>query len=140
MKSKYRNYDSFYGKMMVVLVMVGFIPYLLVIYLFVYERIDLSDTVILFAALALGSILTGFTLMRKTADKLVSLAEETSLIDAGERDLPVEIEADREMNDIASHFNSILLKLQKENQEIKSKNVQLMKYAMEKSKEEKYHW
>jgi len=129
MKSNYQNSKSFFGKTRLVLVLLGIIPFLLVTYLFVYENMDLTDRIILFSALALFSILTGFSLMRRSADQLVNLSRETGMGETGERSEPVQISADQELNDIANHFNSVLTKLNDANKDIKEQGVQLMIYA-----------
>ena len=129
MKSNYQNANSFSGKIRIVLVLLGIIPFLLVIYLFVYSKIDLTETVILFSSLALFSILTGFSLMRSSADQLVFLARETGMIETGEKSEPVQIKADMEINDIAKHFNAVFKKLHEADRDIKEQGVQLMTYA-----------
>jgi len=129
MKSRYRNSLSFTGKTRIVLVLLGIIPLLLVIYLFMYENIDLTYTVILFSALALFSILTGFSLMRRSADQLANLSRETGMVEAGVKSEPVHISSDQELNDIANHFNSVASKLQDTQSDIKEQSIQLMIYA-----------
>lgn len=129
MKSNYKSYISFSGKTRVVLILLGIIPYLLVVYLFVYEKIGFTDIIILFSALALFSILAGFSLMRKSADQLIKLSRETESVEAGEKSEPIRIKADQELNDIADHFNSILRKLNEVNKENKEQSIQLMIYA-----------
>jgi adenylate cyclase len=129
MKSNYHNFNSFFGKTRIALVFLGITPFLLVIYLFLYERIDLTGMAILFSALALFSILTGFSLLRSSADDLITLARETRVVKAVETTEPICIKADQELNDIASHFNSIYAKLQRVNRDLKEQSVQLMIYA-----------
>jgi adenylate cyclase len=129
MKSHYQNSKSFFGKSRIILVLLGIIPFLLVAYLFIYENMDLTDMVVLFSALALFSILTGFSLMRRSADQLIKLSRETGMIEAGEKSEPIHISADQELNDIAGHFNSVLKKLNEANRDIKEQSVQLMLYA-----------
>jgi class 3 adenylate cyclase len=128
-KSNYQNSKSFSGKTRIVLVLLGIIPFLLVVYLFVYEKIDLTDRVILFSAFALFSVLTGFSLMRRSADQLANLSRETGMVEAGVKSEPVQISADQELNDIAGHFNSIFKRLKGVDSEIKEQSVQLMIYA-----------
>jgi class 3 adenylate cyclase len=137
MKSNYQNPKSFLGKTRIVLVLVGITPFLLVVYLFVDERIDLTDMVILFSALALFSILTGFSLLRRSADHLVTLARETGIIEAGEKKEPIRIQADQELNDIARNFNSMLEKLEDTERDVKDQGIQLMVYARDISQSHK---
>jgi len=129
MKSNYKNSLSFCGKTRIILALLGVIPFLLVIYLFVYGKIDITDMISLFSALALFSILTGFSLLRSSADQLVHLAKETSMVETGEKSEPIKIKADQELNDIANHFNSMFTKLNEANRDLKDQSIQLMVYA-----------
>ena len=125
MKSQYQNSKSFSGKTRLVLVLMGIIPFLLVVYLFVYENIGLTDRIILFSALAFFSILTGFSLMRRSADQLVNLCRETGEVEAGVKSEPVQISGDQELNDIADHFNSVVSKLQDTQRDLEERNKKL---------------
>lgn len=125
----YKNSNSFLGKTRVILVLSGIIPFLLLIYLFTYENIELTETILLFSGLSLFSILTGFSLLRKSADQLVRLSRETSPPEAGEKSEPIEFHADLELNDIADHFNKVTGELRKVERSIKEQSTQLMNYA-----------
>jgi len=57
---EYNNSKSFLLKTRIVLVLLGILPFLIVVYLFRYGNIDVTDTVVIFSALARFSILTGF--------------------------------------------------------------------------------
>jgi len=129
MKSNYQTALSFSGKIRIVLVLLALIPFLLVIYLFFYGKIDITDMVGLFSVLALFSILAGFSLLRSSADQLVHLAKETSMVEAGEKNEPITINADQELKDIANHFNSMFTRLNEANRDIKNQSIQLMIYA-----------
>jgi len=130
MKYKYQHSNSFFRKSRIILILLGIIPYLLIVYLFIYERIALTDMVILFSALALFSILVGFSLMRISADHLAQLAQDIRTIETGEVWKPVTaMTTDAELEDIARNFNYMLKKLEKANREIKEQSVQLVVYA-----------
>jgi len=126
---EYHSAKSFSGKARIVLALPGILPFLLVIYLFVYGDMELKETTVLFAALVLFSILTGFSLLRKSADKMGQLSRETGDIERGEKREPILIEADQELNDVAAHFNGILIKSQGIEKAIRNQSVQLMSYA-----------
>ena len=128
-KSTYRDYRSFYGKTRIIFTLLGFIPFLLVIYVFICEKIDLTETMIIFSALILFSILTGFSLMRRSADQLVSLSREIAVVQSEEKGEAIRIKADQELNDITDHFNFLLKKSQQLNRNIKEQDIQLMTYA-----------
>lgn len=129
MKGLYNSSISFSKKTQIVLVLLGIIPFLLIIYLFAYGKIGLTDMISLFSALALLSILTGFALLRSSSDQLIKLSVETGSIEAGEKSEPIQIKADQELNDIAHHFNSMLKKLREADRDIKEQGIQLMIYA-----------
>ncbi len=129
MKLNYRSSISFTGKTQIALALLGLMPFLLVICLFVYGKLDFSDMVSLFSVLGLLSILMGFALLRKSADNLANLCRETKSIDSGQKAEPIVIRAEQELNDIAANFNSMFQKLNTANREIKEQSVQLMIYA-----------
>jgi len=128
-KSNYHNARSFLGKTRIVLVLLGILPFLLVVYLFFYEKIDLTDMIVVFSGLALFSILSGFYIMRSFSDQLVALAEQTAKINSGEQSGPVLVESDQELIDISAHFNSVISKLEHANKHLKEQSVLLMTYA-----------
>jgi len=115
--------------MPIVLVLVGILPFLLVIYLFIHEKLNVTDTMVLLAALVLFSILTGYSLMRQSADNLALLARETAVIRTDEENRLIEITADEELTDIADNFNILIKRLNTLNREIKEQSVQLMTYG-----------
>ncbi|MDF1593205.1 MAG: adenylate/guanylate cyclase domain-containing protein [Desulfobacterales bacterium] len=127
--SEYRSVKSFVGKTRIVLVLLGIIPFLLVVYLFADQRIELSDVIVLFAALALFSILAGFYMMRSSADQLVRLARETSKLDDADDDALLRIKSDQELQDISAHFNTVVKRLKDANKNVKDQSMQLLVYA-----------
>ena len=131
MKSKYKDSRSFNGKTLIAMALSGIIPYLLMIYLVVYGKINLSDSLMIFFALVIFCGLTSFVIIRRSADQLGYLSKETSNIKAGKKDEPVRINADQELNDIADNFNAILKNLQNADRKMKDQSLQLMLYAEE---------
>ena len=129
MKTHRSNSLSFSGKTRIALVMMGIIPFLLIIYIFTYERINISDIIVLFAALALCSILAAFSLLRKSSDHLVRFSQKTAHVLTKEKGEPIQIGGDQELNDIAEDFNSLLAKLNESRMGIREQSVQLMLYA-----------
>jgi class 3 adenylate cyclase len=129
MKAKYHNSNSFFLKTRIVLVLLGLLPFLIIIYLFHYGNLNLTNTVILFFALSLFSILSGFILLRNSSDQLIELLIKTSVAKTGESLDPIQIDADQELKDIADNFNAILNKLDGADREVKEQSVKLMKYA-----------
>lgn len=127
--SDYHSVKSFFGKTRIVLVLLGIIPYLLVVYLFVYEKMALSDMVVLFSAIALFSILTGFYLMRTFADQLVLLAREMSKLEEIDDGGLMQIKTDQELQDISEHFTTVVKRLKEANRSLKEQSTQLLVYA-----------
>lgn len=129
MRSNYQHSNSFFGKTRVILVLTGIIPILLVVYLLIYESIGITDMVSLLAASALFSVLAGFSLLRRSADHLIYLCQETKSVEAEEKSEPIQIKADQELNDIASDFNSMQKRLKGAYKDMGEQGVQLMLYA-----------
>lgn len=126
---QYRSIRSFVGKTRVALVLLGIIPYLLVVYLFIYEKIRLSDMIVLFSALALFSILLGFYMIRSFSDQLVRLARETGKLDAAENIELARIGSDQELQDISENFFTVVERLKEANKNLKEQSMQLLVYA-----------
>ena len=133
-KLKYHNTKSFLFKTRIAFLLLGIFPFLIVVYLFRYGNLDVTDTIVFFSALALFSILTGFVILRHSSDQLVNLSRKTDIAKAGESNSPIKIKADQELIDIAENFNTILDKLNGVDREIKEQSIQLVKYASDLSK------
>ncbi len=128
-KLKYHNSKSFLLKTRIVLALLGILPFLIVVYLFRYGNLDVTNTIVLFSALALFSILTGFMLLRNSSDQLIDLSIKTGIAKDGESNDPIKIKADQELSDIAENFNAILNKLSGVDRDMKKQSIQLMSYA-----------
>jgi len=130
MKSKYRrDYDTIGGKMLVALVLMAIIPYLLMIYLYVYGKISTTETIVLYVPVLMFSTFAGYSLIRRSADNVYHLSNETRMIETGEKNEPIQIKADRELNDIATHFNSLLGRMDKMKRKNQEQATQLMVYS-----------
>lgn len=129
-KSGYHGYGSFSGKMRVAFLLSSIMPYLLVIYLFLMEKIVITDMLLLFSPLMLFLMLAGFSIIRRSADQVVELAHQTGTVAEGKQSEPVSLtQADKELSDIAGHFNSLQSKLLDANREMREQSIQLMRYA-----------
>jgi class 3 adenylate cyclase len=129
MTIKQKQALSFYRKIRISLGLMGVLPFLMVSYLLMAEEITLSNTMIISSALILFSILMGFTLLRKSADQLSLLAQETSSSKKQNTIAPVHLHIDGELKDIASNFNNLVERLDLANQDIQEQNIQLLRYA-----------
>ncbi len=128
-ESKHHNPNSFLLKTRIVLALLGVLPFLIVVYLFRYGNLDVTNTIVLFSALALFSILTGFMLLRNSSDQLIDLTRKTGIVKNGKSNNPIKIKADQELSDIAENFNVILNKLSGVDRDMKEQSIQLMSYA-----------
>ncbi|MCF6187015.1 MAG: hypothetical protein L3J49_05995 [Desulfobulbaceae bacterium] len=129
MTRKQQKTFSFYRKIRISLGLMGILPFLLVIYLFLTEKITLSNSMIISSALILFSILIGFSLLRQSADQLSMLARETTTFEKTDIIQPVQLNIDGELKDIATNFNTLAERLTRANHDIQEQNIQLLRYA-----------
>lgn len=130
MKQTYRrDYNTIGGKMLAALALMAVIPYLLLFYLYMIGNISISESILVYIPVILISIVVGYSLIRGTADKVFSLSREMRLAESGERSEPIQIEADRELNEIATHFNSLIGRLDKMKRKNQEQATQLMVYS-----------
>lgn len=130
----YKGFRSFVGKSRVAFYLSAVLPYLIVVYLFVDKKIGISEIVLLFGALALFSMLTGFVLIRNSGDQLVLLVKETGRMKTGEKNDFIRFNADQELNDIAENFNVIVEKMHVTEKGMREQSMQLMTYARDVSR------
>ncbi|MCK5783442.1 MAG: adenylate/guanylate cyclase domain-containing protein [Desulfobacterales bacterium] len=130
MKQTYRrDYNTIGGKMLAALALMAVIPYLLLFYLYLIDKISISETIILYFPIILISTVTGYSLIRRSADNLFYLSRETRLAENGEKSEPIQIQADRELNEIADHFNSLIGRMDKMKRKNQEQATQLMVYS-----------
>ncbi len=120
---------TFYRKIRISLALMGILPFLLVIYLFIEQHISLSNTLILCAALILFSILVGFIVLRESADQISTLAEVTTLPDSPQELQPIRLSIDGELENIACNFNAMIEQLNQARHDVQEQSIQLLKYA-----------
>ncbi|MDA8404906.1 MAG: adenylate/guanylate cyclase domain-containing protein [Desulfobacteraceae bacterium] len=130
MKQKYRrDYNTIGGKMLAALALMAVIPYLLFVYLYVFGKISAAAALVFYAPLVLFSTLAGYSLIRKSADDLFYLSNETRMVESGEKNDPIQIKGDRELNEIANDFNSMLGRLEQVKRKSQEQATQLMVYS-----------
>ncbi|MGA1864171.1 MAG: adenylate/guanylate cyclase domain-containing protein [bacterium] len=100
----------------------GIIPLLLIVCLFFIEKITVTNLTIIFAALALFSILIGFSILRRSANQISDLAIKTGIVKSGGKSEFIYINDNEELNQIANNFNSLL-------RDVKEQGIKLMTYA-----------
>lgn len=131
MPNHYTSYNSFTVKTRVALVMMAVLPYLLLVYFYFNEQLSIAVSITFVIPLLLFSVLSGFSLIRRSADQLAMLEEETARASETPSGRPVKIAGDAEMNDIAGHFNTMVGNLQNLDTSFKDQSVQLMRYAQD---------
>lgn len=116
---------SFYKKIKISLSLMGILPFLMAIYLFVQGENFSNTLLLLCSVLVLFSILSGFTLLRSSSDQVQNLVRETTPPASGEHPGPINVQVEGEFKDIASNFNSVIDQLNQAQHEISSKTFQL---------------
>lgn len=128
-KKTRRDYKSIYGKMEIALVMMSFLPGLVACYLFFSQRFESYTDRLLFAGLILFSILSGYSLLRHIADQVHMLAQSLKEAAYNNEHSRLSKLSDRELNEIAAHFNSLIERLDEMKRKNKEQAAQLMVYA-----------
>jgi len=123
------DYHTLGGKVNVALAMMILLPYLLLLYLYADEKISASETVVYFLPVILISVLAGFLLLRRSADNLLSLSKQMARVQAGKSAGPIRIQADKELIEIANHFNSLMDQMEQMNRKNQEQATQLMVYS-----------
>ncbi len=136
---KKSNRVSFQQKIRISLGLMGIIPFLVMGWFLYQEKISLSNTIIISAALLLFLILLGFVLLRQSADqvnalvkKTSELAEETVANDIADKELDfldINSNFDGEFAHIAKSFNTMVQKLSEAQHELQEQSSLLVKYT-----------
>ncbi len=121
--------NSFYSKIRISLGLMAVIPILLVTLLVIYDKLTTINTGFLLCGLIVASVLIGFNLLKKSADQLQSLAQETKTVGSTEALPTINVQVDGELQDIANNFNTLLTRLNSANRDIRDQSTQLLKYT-----------
>lgn len=123
--------SSFRNKIHMVLGLLGIIPYLLTIYIFIQAGMDVTESVLLIACVAFIFHLAGFQILRRYSDKLLLLVESTNQAISKKtfEPLPVHDNSTIEMVNLTSHFNMLLNELEENKKQFNEVTVALMKQA-----------
>ena len=125
----HRDYNSLGGKIIVALALMAIIPYLFLVYLFFNNQINFTETFFFFLPFLAISILAGFLLLRRSANQLFYLSQEVARLESEEKNGPIEIRGDRELNEIALRFNGLMEKLEQMKRKNQEQATQLMVYS-----------
>ncbi|MCU0598780.1 MAG: adenylate/guanylate cyclase domain-containing protein [Desulfobacterales bacterium] len=130
MKPAYRrDFFTIHERMLAGFLLIAIIPCLVLIYLLVYGEVIATHAAILYAPMVLFLILIGYILIRRTADHIYYLSQETGMLESAKKNGLIQIQSARELNDIATNFNSLLNKLEKMNRKNQEQATQLMVYS-----------
>ncbi|MFQ5582566.1 MAG: adenylate/guanylate cyclase domain-containing protein [Mariprofundaceae bacterium] len=115
----------------VIFSLLGIIPYLLAIYIMIHIKADLTETILLIAAAALVSHLTGFSLMRRIGSQMQELSDKACAAANAPSKQPIQIDAQapQELSEMAHHFNTMLAEVDKSNRNYREVTTKLMLYA-----------
>jgi class 3 adenylate cyclase len=108
----------------------------------VKEYISASETVLFVLPFILLPVIAGFLMLRRSADQVYVLSQQTARAKNGKQNVPIRIQGDRELNEIANHFNELMEKMEQMNRKNQEQATQLMIYSRdlalsyEKSKQE----
>ena len=126
----YRGYKTIGGKAKIALALMVILPYLFLFYFFINDEIYASDTVIIYVPIMLFSILSGYTLIRRSTDKVYFLSKEVARLESGEKAGPIQLKGDREINEIADHINSLLGRMDRINRKNQNCRVKIWMYSL----------
>jgi class 3 adenylate cyclase len=111
--------------------LMGFIPYLLAIYLIIYTKVELSSTILLVAAGALFAHLMGFIIIRRFGKQLKDVRDKTGKAMTAERKLSIEMDenAPHELTSIVHNFNTMLAESERSSRNFQEMTTKLMLYT-----------
>ncbi|OIO68466.1 MAG: hypothetical protein AUJ57_10055 [Zetaproteobacteria bacterium CG1_02_53_45] len=111
--------------------LIGFIPYMLAWYLAVSLDIQINNTVLLIALIALVAHLTGFMIIRRFGKQLKSVRDETGKAMMAEHKYSIEMDANTpdELIGIVQHFNAMLVESERSSRNFQELTTKMMLYA-----------
>ncbi|MFQ5345911.1 MAG: adenylate/guanylate cyclase domain-containing protein [Mariprofundus sp.] len=120
-------------------VLIGFIPYLLALYLVVSQDIEVTASVLGVAALALVAHLIGFSVIRKFGRHLKTVRDSTGKALSSKLRTTIEVEKDTpdELSDIVNSFNVMLRESQQAARNFQEMTTKMMLYSRDIEKYQK---
>jgi len=111
--------------------LIGFIPYLLALYLLIYLDVEINTTVLVVALSALVAHLSGFMLIRSFGKQLKSVHDKTGKAIMADRRYSIEMDANTpdELAGIVQHFNTMLAESERSSQNFQEMTAKMMLYA-----------
>lgn len=120
-------------------VLIGFIPYLLALYLVVSQDIEVTASVLGVAALALVAHLIGFSVIRKFGRHLKTVRDSTGKALSSKLRTTIEVEKDTtyELREIVNSFNVMLRESQQAARNFQEMTTKMMLYSRDIEKYQK---
>lgn len=111
--------------------LMGFIPYLLSVYLIFHMEVEVTPTILLIAAAALFAHLMGYMVVRRFGQQLRDVNDKTSKAMTAEQKLSIELDEDapHELTSIVHHFNTMLVESEKSSRNFQEMTTKLMLYT-----------
>jgi len=119
--------------------LIGFIPYLLALYIIISLGINVTVSILIVAAIALVAHLIGFSVIRKFGQQLKMVCDSTSKALSSKLRTSIEIDEDipDELNDIVNAFNVMLLESQRSARNFQEMTTKMMLYSRDIEKYQK---
>jgi len=113
--------------------LIGFIPYLLAIYLVMFLDIEPTPTILFAGVLALGAHLTGYTLIRRFGKQLSNVYDLTGKAAGSEDKKAIEInqKSPDELTGIIRNFNALMAESSRSNHNFNEVTTKLLIYTRE---------
>jgi len=111
--------------------LIGFIPYLLALYLVLYLDIEVTTPVLVIALIALLAHLTGFMVIRKFGKQLKSVSDKTGRAVIADHKFSIEMDEGTpdELISIVQHFNTMLAESERSSRNFQELTTKMMLYA-----------
>ena len=111
--------------------LIGFIPYLLALYLVLYLDIEIDTTVLVIALVALVAHLIGFMVIRKFGKQLKSVSDKTGKAVTADHKFSIEMDDNTpdELVSIVQHFNTMLAESERSSRNFQELTTKMMLYA-----------
>jgi len=132
--------SEFKNKIHIVLILLGVIPYLLTVYIFIQAHMSMTEAIAFMSAMILVFHLAGFQILRSFSDDLLDLVESSTFIkrtDGRYQALPEYQKNTSEVMAIRNNFNSLLLELDEARQKFDTVIIQLLRESRKSSIEHK---
>ncbi|OIO70864.1 MAG: hypothetical protein COW19_09115 [Zetaproteobacteria bacterium CG12_big_fil_rev_8_21_14_0_65_55_1124] len=112
-------------------VLIGFIPYLLAIYLVIHLDAEITPSLLLAGLVALAAHLTGYSLIRHFGKQLADVREITGNTSISEYKFPIEIDGKSpdELLGIIDNFNKIMQDSKRSSRQLKEMTTKLILHA-----------